>query len=83
MVNSGDVAKGICGVGEKFGFTKAFSEDGKCLCIKFDFISHRLCWAHVMFFPGIQFSILNELTFQVMWLQMTRHPLHLYVGVAA
>ncbi len=25
----------------------------------------------------------NKLTFQVTWLQMTRHPLHLYVGVAA
>ncbi len=25
----------------------------------------------------------NELTFQVTWLQMTRHPLHLYVGVVA
>ncbi len=37
--------------------------------------------AHVVFILGIRFSILNELTFQVTWLQMTRHPLHLYVGV--
>ncbi len=41
------------------------------------------CMAHVVFIPGIWFSILNELTFQVMWLQMTRHPLHFYVRVAA
>ncbi len=40
------------------------------------------CGVHVVFIPGIQFSILNKLTFQVMWLQ-TRHPLHLYVRVAA
>ncbi len=32
--------------------------------------------AHVVFIPGIRFSILNKLTFQVTWLQ-TRHPLHL------
>ncbi len=25
----------------------------------------------------------NKLTFQVTWLQMTRHPFHLYVGVAS
>ncbi len=37
----------------------------------------------VVFILGIQFSILNELTFQVTWLQMTRHPLHLYIGVTA
>ncbi len=41
------------------------------------------CRAHVVFIPGIRFSILNELTFQVTWLQMTRHSLHLYVGVVA
>ncbi len=41
------------------------------------------CGAHVVFIPGIRFSILNELTFQVTWLQMMRHPLHLYVGVVA
>ncbi len=45
--------------------------------------SHGLYMAHVVFIPGIRFSILNELTFQVTWLQMKRHPLHLYVGVVA
>ncbi len=43
---------------------------------------HGPCRAHVVFIPGIRFSILNKLTFQVTWLQM-RHPLHLYVGVAS
>ncbi len=31
---------------------------------------HGHCRAHVVFIPGIRFSILNELTFQVTWLQM-------------
>ncbi len=37
-----------------------------------------LCSSHI-----VRFSILNELTFQVTWLKMTRHPLYLYVGVAS
>ncbi len=41
---------------------------------------HVLCGAHVVFRQGIRFSILNELMFQVMWLQM-RHPLHLYCSL--
>ncbi len=48
-----------------------------------EIIIHGPCGAHVVLIPGIRFSILNELTFQVTWLQMTRHHLHLYVGVAA
>ncbi len=41
------------------------------ICLSF----HGPCGAHVVFIPGIRFSILNKLTFQVTWLQ-TRHPLH-------
>ncbi len=44
---------------------------------------HGPCWAYVVFIPGNRFSILNELTLDVTWLQMTRQTLHLYVGVAA
>ncbi len=47
------------------------------------FIVNGPCGSYVVFIPGIRFSILNELTFQVTWLHMTRHHLHIYVGVAA
>ncbi len=53
-------------------------------CILFDRMqdSHGPCRAHAVFIPDIRLSILNELTFQVTWLQMTRHHLH-DAGVAA
>ncbi len=41
---------------------------------------HGPCRAHVVFKQVIRFYILNELTFQVTWLQVI-HPLQLYVGV--
>ncbi len=37
---------------------------------------HGHCGSHVAFIPGIRFSILNKLTFQVTWLQ-ERHALPL------
>ncbi len=45
------------------------------ICVRVIF--YEPCRTHVVFIPGIRFSILNELTFQVTWLQMMRHPLHL------